>query len=194
MVEQCTGLRVATERLTVRRFESSDLELALEHESDRRIMQYIRDPKPPDELRKKVEDFVAPWKGGSDWLGLPVTLRDRQPMIGLVCFRVVSFENESAEIGFRFHHDYHGRGYAFEASRWLVDFLFDELDVRKLIALCTAENAPSYRLLEKLGMQREGCLRDYSKLGGRWCDELVYGLLAGERRGPKARSPSSNDA
>lgn len=184
MVERCANLRVETERLTIRRFDGSDFELALEHESDPRIMEYIRDPGPSDELRKKVESFIGPWNAGeSEWLGLPVALRGRQPMIGVVCFRVVSFENETAEIGFRLHHDHHRRGLGYEASSWLRDFLFDDLGVRKLIALCVAENVPSYRLLEKLGMRREGRLSEHSRLGGRWRDELLYGLLVHERRG-----------
>ena len=43
-----------------------------------------------------------------------------------------------------------------------------------------AEHQGSYRLMEKLGMQREGQLRQHSTLAGRWHDELVYGLLASE--------------
>ena len=181
MVERFADLCVETERLTIRRFVSSDLKVALEHESDSRIMRYIRDPQPPDKLRKKVEGFIGSWAGlETEWLGLAVTLHGQQPMIGIVCFRIISFESETAEIGFRFHHDYHGQGFAYESSSWLKEFLLEELGVRKLIALCVAENGPSYRLLEKLGMQREGHLREHSKLGGCWRDELLYGLLAEE--------------
>ena len=182
MVERCRNLRLDTERLTIRRFTDSDFEVALAHESNREIMTYIRDPKPAKELREKVEAFTGEWKGGeNEWLGLPVTLRGEHPMMGIVCFRIVSFANETAEIGYRFHQSYHGKGFAFEATRRLFDFLFDEIGAHKLIALCTAENEPSYRLMEKVGMRREGCLREHSMLGGRWHDELVYGLLSTER-------------
>jgi RimJ/RimL family protein N-acetyltransferase len=43
-----------------------------------------------------------------------------------------------------------------------------------------AQNEASIGLLEQLGMQREGCLRQFSRLGGEWHDELVYGLLPGQ--------------
>lgn len=182
MVERCRDLRLDTQRLTIRRFVASDLELALAHESNREIMKYIRDSKPEKELREKVEAFAGEWKGEeNEWLGLPVTPRGEHPMMGIVCFRIASFENETAEIGYRFHQDYHGKGFAFEATRRLFNFLFDDFRARKLTALCTAENEPSYRLMEKLGMRREGRLREHSTLGGRWHDELVYGLLSTER-------------
>ena len=61
------------------------------------------------------------------------------------------------------------------------DFLFGVGGVAKVLAFCVADNRPSFRLMEKLGMRREGQLRRHSMLGGVWHDELVYGLFERER-------------
>jgi RimJ/RimL family protein N-acetyltransferase len=61
-----------------------------------------------------------------------------------------------------------------------LDFLFEEVGSRRVLALCDSRNEPSWRLMEKLGMQREAELREHFRLGGQWCDELVYGLLRRE--------------
>jgi ribosomal-protein-alanine N-acetyltransferase len=50
------------------------------------------------------------------------------------------------------------------------------------ISRCIAENVGSARVLEKLGMQREGQLRENEWFKGRWWDTLMYGLLEGEWR------------
>lgn len=81
----------------------------------------------------------------------------------------------------------HRRGYCREACQALCAFLCREVEVRKLIAYCVAENGPSRALLEQLGMRQEGLLREYTKLDGKWRDECVYGLLAHEWRQPPSR-------
>ena len=101
-------------------------------------------------------------------------------MLGIVCFRVTDRDQETIEIGYRLHPDHQRRGLAFEAMTALITFLFGAAEARRIVALCAADNEASWRLMEKLGMRREGLLREHSKLAGTWCDELVYGLLRRE--------------
>ena len=64
-----------------------------------------------------------------------------------------------AEIGWGLHPDHQGQGYAVEAVRALLGICFDEppqgLGLRRVIALCFADNEPSWRLMEKVRMRRE---------------------------------------
>ncbi len=183
LVARVPLLRLTTERLEVRRFEERYVAEAIEHELDPRIMRLVRDIGTREAAIEKAGGMVAPWRGGEgEWVGFAVTLRGGQAMLGLVSFRIVSFDNQSAELGYRLHPDHQRRGYAPEACGALCDFLFDVGGIRKIIAYCTSDNRASYRVMEKLGMQREGCLRQHSKLGDAWPDELVYGLLRDERR------------
>lgn len=89
-----------------------------------------------------------------------------------------------AEIGWAFHPDHHGQGLATEAADRLIMACFEELGLRRLTALCFAENTPSWRLMERLGMHREGHHRADSLLrDGRWVDSYVYALLREESGG-----------
>jgi RimJ/RimL family protein N-acetyltransferase len=197
IVHRFADLRVQTERLALRRFEPSDLDAVVEYELDPRIMRYIRDPEPRAAVVAKVQAFLRPWSAAEgEWAGLVVARREApEAMVGVVALRVVSRANGMVEIGYTLHPDAQGRGYALEACRWLLGFAFGELRAHKAIANCVRENQRSFRLMEKLGMQREGCLREHSRLGGRWHDELVYGLLAAEwRRGGEAVPPSGAEA
>ena len=101
--------------------------------------------------------------------------------MGIICLNIESLKFKRVEIGYRFHNDFHGKGYVFEATKCVVDFLFTQVKIHKLLAYCVAEHHGSYKLMEKLGMQREACLRQHTKLADKqWHDELIYGLLAQE--------------
>ncbi|MDR7255753.1 RimJ/RimL family protein N-acetyltransferase [Nocardioides sp. BE266] len=89
----------------------------------------------------------------------------------------------SAEIGWCLAPEHEGRGYATEAVRDLLSFVFDGLGLRRVHAECFAVNEPSWRLMERLGMRREAhTVKDALHRDGRWYDGLTYALLAEEWR------------
>jgi [ribosomal protein S5]-alanine N-acetyltransferase len=73
-----------------------------------------------------------------------------------------------------------GKGYGSEAVDLLVDHVFASVAVERVGATCDTENAPSYRLLERLGFRREGTLRSALFHHGRWHDVYVYGVTRAE--------------
>jgi RimJ/RimL family protein N-acetyltransferase len=75
------------------------------------------------------------------------------------------------------------KGYAREAGRAVLDFAFGEaLQLHRLSADCDPRNVASARLMEQLGFRREGLLRQNWWLKGEWCDSVLFGLLATDRR------------
>ncbi len=62
-----------------------------------------------------------------------------------------------ADIGYEFDPAYWGHGYATEAVRALVDFGFSQRGLHRMCTFCIADNEPSWRLMERIGMRREGC-------------------------------------
>lgn len=183
LVSAARDLRLTTERLVLRRVLATDADALLAHEQDRRVMQWIRDPQPLAASHERIAAMQRPWTGADgEWLALAIEPRDGATMVGIVTCRVTAAANRTLELGYRLAADVHRRGYAFEACSCLLDWLFRGFDVHKVIALCAAGNEPSWRLMEKLGMRREACLREYTQMGGHWHDEFVYGLLAREWR------------
>ena len=59
------------------------------------------------------------------------------------------------------HPDYHGKGYAYEAAKAFVDYLFYQKGARRIYAYTEDYNLSSQRLCEKLGMRREGLFREF---------------------------------
>lgn len=86
-----------------------------------------------------------------------------------------------AEIGWCLDPAYGGQGYATEAVRELIRIAFEELGLRRVVALCFADNEPSWRLMERVGMRREQyAVQDSLHRSGAWLDGMTYALLAQE--------------
>jgi RimJ/RimL family protein N-acetyltransferase len=92
-----------------------------------------------------------------------------------------------AEIGWVLDPSYGGRGLATEASAELLRICFEDLGLRRVKALCFADNEPSWRLMERLGMRREEyAVRDSLHRSRGWLDGMTYALLADEWRARQA--------
>jgi RimJ/RimL family protein N-acetyltransferase len=103
-------------------------------------------------------------------------------VIGTIRLALQHAVNRTFDFGYSFHRDAWGQGFATEAARALVDIAFRDLGAHRVFATCDPRNVGSWRVMEKLGMRREGCLiRARARRDG-WQDELVYGLLEDEWR------------
>jgi [ribosomal protein S5]-alanine N-acetyltransferase len=79
-----------------------------------------------------------------------------------------------------------GKGLGREAVGLLVDHLLRTGPCERVGATCDVENVPSYRLLEAVGLRREGTLRSALFHHGRWHDVYVYGITRSERAARRA--------
>ena len=91
-------------------------------------------------------------------------------------------ENRQAELGYWIGKPYCGRGLATEAAGAVLRYGFEELSLNRVHAHHFARNTASGRVLEKIGMVREGCRRGHAVKWGRVIDVVLYGVLADEHR------------
>ena len=89
-------------------------------------------------------------------------------------------EPRHATIGITLSREYQGRGLASEGLSCLFDHLFSKTDVRRIVGDTDPDNVSSWRLLERLGMRREGHLRQNLWFKGHWADSYVYAILREE--------------
>ena len=89
-----------------------------------------------------------------------------------------------AELGWVLDPGSTGHGYATEAVRELLRICFDDLGLRRVTAICFADNEASWRLMQRLGMRRElHAVADALHRSGEWLDTYGYALLQSEWRG-----------
>jgi len=118
--------------------------------------------------------------GEMEGLSVAVDLGEDGPLIGDISLFGVVPEQRTTEIGFLFHPDHQGHGYATEAVGAVIGACFSELGLHRVIGRSDARNGPSIRLMERLGMRREAHLIENEYLKGEWTDELDYAILARE--------------
>ena len=85
-----------------------------------------------------------------------------------------------AEIYFKLSPVHWGKGYATELAQRIFKFAFKDLKLHRIEAGVATENKKSIRVLEKLGMTREGSRRKILPIRGKWVDNYHYGILEEE--------------
>jgi len=103
----------------------------------------------------------------------------RPKLIGGIGLEICK-EDEKGEIGFWIDQSHWGKGVATEAAAELLQFGFEKLHLNKIVAFHMVRNPASGRVMEKLGMRKEGLLRDHVKKSGRFEDSVAYGILASD--------------
>jgi RimJ/RimL family protein N-acetyltransferase len=96
-------------------------------------------------------------------------------LIGTVSLQIG--EHRQGEIGFLFHPDHQGRGYATEAARAMLRLAFEHYELHRVFGRLEPRNLASGRVLEKLGMRHEALLVENEWIKGEWQSEAIYALL-----------------
>ncbi len=167
---------VETERLRIRRFTRDDWQAVYAYTSDAAVMTYLPEGQMTEEqTRQFIEENL-----GEEALAYAVELLAEECLIGHVYFHPW-FAPRTYEIGWVLDPRYQRQGYVTEAAAALLRRGFTSLDLHRIIATCQPENVPSWRVMEKLGMRREGHFQQcISRDDGTWWDEYFYALLADE--------------
>lgn len=168
-----------TERLYIRRFTTDDWMDIYEYLSDERVVEY--EPYPP--LSEAQSKEAAEQRAASKdfWA---VCLKESGKLIGNVYLS--EQEQQNWEVGYVFGFSYQNAGYATEAVKALLDMIFQDQNAHRVFANCDPNNTRSWKLLERIGFQREGHLRKnvffHRAENGNplWKDTYIYGLLQEE--------------
>ena len=108
-----------------------------------------------------------------------ITRSDTGRLVGAIGLEL-HMANERAEIGYWIGRRYWNRGYATEAAEAMLMYGFTELGLKRIYAHHMSRNPSSGRVMQKIGMKREGLLRKHLKKGGRYEDLVFYGILREE--------------
>lgn len=178
-------LPIRTERLLLRLYTEDDLDDLYAIQSRADVSRYLYwGPRDRDQVRESLGKKIASnrLRAEGDDLTLAVVLPDTGTVIGDVLLVWISGEHRQGEIGYIFHPEYGGRGYATEASRVMLRLGFEGLGLHRIIGRLDGRNTASARVLERLGMRREACLVENELVKGEWTDEVIYAVLDREWR------------
>jgi RimJ/RimL family protein N-acetyltransferase len=109
-------------------------------------------------------------------------------LIGAVSLREIDADHRQAELGNWVGVDWWGHGYATEASQATLNYGFGTLELNRIYAHHMVRNNASGRVLAKLGMRKEGVLRQRIRKWGVYEDVVILAILREEwaKPAPKA--------
>lgn len=142
--------QLQTERLLLRRLLLIDADAIRELRSNKQVNEFINRSGSItlDEAKQfisKIETGVA--KHG--WFYWAITLKEQQQLIGTICLWNISVEKEMAELGYELNPVYHGKGFMQEAVKAIIQFGFEQMQLKIITALPKAENLKSIQVLKK---------------------------------------------
>ncbi len=179
MIRHCGAVEINTKRLKLRAFRTEDAE-DIYHgwTSDENVAKYTSwyTHSGIDQTKAYIDYILAQDKRTSyNWI-----IEHSGKAIGSINVCYANDYLGIAGIAYALSCDWWGKGYITEAAKAVAKFLFD-LGYRKIIAGCDAKNVGSKRVLEKLGMKQEACLRNQiRRKDGTFADDLQFGLFKEE--------------
>jgi aminoglycoside 6'-N-acetyltransferase len=182
MREDSRFLPIPTERLELHRSRPEDAETISGYRSDPDVHRYQGwERVDPDGIRAEIEEMArrSPGEPGG-WVQLSVFERDGGRLVGDIGLSPAEGEPSVIRVGYTIAPAFQGLGYATEAIRALVAYAFDTLGADVVRAYASAENDPSIRVAEKVGM------RLIERIEHREGDEVWHGVRFELRREDRA--------
>lgn len=170
---------INTKRLHLREVRLSDLSVIHQLHSVPEVDQYNTLGIPESE--SVTEEILSTWINNGK--ALPrieyvfVINSIEEEFIGLIALTAINSKFRSAKIWYKLHPDHWGKGFATEALRKMIEFGFQNLELHRLEAGCAVDNLASYKVMEKVGMTKEGGKRKVLPIRGKWVDNYEFAIL-----------------
>lgn len=170
--------RLVTRRLVLRKMTPDDLQGVFAYASDPEVTQHLRwEPhKTQGETKAYLDQVLQEYQTRQDgpW---GIEYRDTGRLIGSLHLMAINAQHRKAEIGVVLSRAHWNRGFATEALRRVLAYSFETAGLNRLEGLCLVENHAAKRVLEKVGMAREGLLQQYLFQKGVFRDFELYAIL-----------------
>lgn len=173
---------IETERLILRKFKISDDEAMLKYWiADEKIQSLYSEPvyTTKAEVDELLEKYINSYQK-NDYYRCAIIEKNSDECIGQIAYFLVDSKNNFAEIEYCIGSDFQCKGYATEATKAVIQYGFDKINLHK-VQICTKTiNKPSKRVIEKCGFTYEGTLRDYFYMDGEYVGRLYFSMLKSE--------------
>ena len=167
-------------RLRLQLVTLDDLDNIYEMQCNEQVAKYNTIGIPDDKdftktlIVNAISDIATFGKTNFWW---SISIKESNEFIGEAGLNLSKFKYRSGEVFYGLHPIYWGNGYGTEAVETILNYAFVDLNLHRITAGVATENLGSIKLLERVGMQREGKLRKILPIRGEWWDNYQYAIL-----------------
>ncbi|WP_320204521.1 GNAT family N-acetyltransferase [Candidatus Pantoea floridensis] len=156
-------MELVTTHLVLEPFEHAHFDGLRSMESDPEIMRYISNGivKSPEETRANIERVMLRWQQyGFSWWAMRE--KESHEVVGAACLQhLANQDGAPLEIGWRLNANHHGKGYATEAGRAIIQFAAEKIGAKYLVAVADPKNTASQKVMQRLGMKYKAIEEHY---------------------------------
>ena len=169
------------EQVYLRPLEESDVnEEYLSWLNDSETTRYLETGKFPN-TNESLRGYLQRFEGSTTDLAFAIIDKQTEQHIGNVTLNRISWIHRTGDTGLMIgRKDFWGRGIAFETWSLIIEYAFNRLGLRKIIAGCNVNNVASLAVLRMLGFHQEGLLRREVFVDGEYLDGIRLGMFREE--------------
>jgi RimJ/RimL family protein N-acetyltransferase len=176
-------MHVETKRLIIRDFNNSDWEQL--HALYMKPETVTYNPSGYPENEEASKKLVAGWasqpdSAARDKYTAAIITKAGAVFAGVISLDLGDRKYRKGEVWYKLLPEYWGQGLATEATKAMVAFGFEQLQLHRIECGCSIHNVASFKVMEKAGMTREGIKRKVLPLDNDWHDAYLYAILEEE--------------
>jgi RimJ/RimL family protein N-acetyltransferase len=178
-------MELKSKRLILREITLDDLEDIHQLHSIPEVDEFntLGIPKDIEETRKLIKPAIeAQTKSPRTAYEWVIESKGNGAFLGLAGMFLSNDKYRLGEMYYKLFPDCWGKGYATEVAQKLVETGFEVFNLHKVEAGVATDNRRSIRVLEKIGMTREGLRRKVLPIRGRWADNYHYAIVEDDPR------------
>lgn len=175
-------MSIDTQRLELKQFSYQDIDAMLKNWiADEKIQSLYSEPvySTQEEVYELIKSYIKSYDQ-KDYYRWAIILKENNECIGQIAYFLVDNKNQFAEIEYCIGSNYQCQGLATEATKAVITYGFDEINLHKVQICHKAINHASRKVIEKNHFTYEGALRDYFYMDGEYVDRLYYSILRSE--------------
>ena len=165
----------------IRKWELSDAKDLAAALSNKKVQDNLRDGLPYPYTEQDGKEFISAMLSADENETFAFAIMVDNMVIGSIgIFRQGNIHRQTAELGYYIAEEYWGKGIMTEAVKQICEYIFAKSDIIRIYAEPFAYNIASCRVLEKVGFQYEGTLRNNAVKNSKVIDMKMYSLLKAE--------------
>ena len=172
------NVSIHTKRLVLRSITSADAEAIFMYRSDAEANKYQGwIPDTLEDVHEFIRKISPEINVVGSWYQLAIIEKESDRLIGDVGLHFLPPENLQAELGCTLDKQFQGNGYASEALKGTIEYLFHEFGKHRIVTSIDPNNTKSIELVERIGMRKEAHFKKSLLINNEWVDDIVYALL-----------------
>lgn len=171
-------MQLFTERLLLRDITIDDKQAIFDYRSDaeaNKFQSWI--PETLEDVENFIQRNNKEFNQPESWYQVLITDKETKCIIGDIGIHFFGSENLQVELGITLNKFHQGKGYASEALKGIIDFLFNDLNKHRIMTSIDPDNIDSLNLMERIGFRKEGHFVKSLYWKNNWVDDVIYAIL-----------------